>query len=222
MINENEAIIILRELFMNQNKRNKYSKVVKNTSSNTLIGNPLKVNCDILTYHAKRELAKGHFEEARELYNEAVNIDPRDGRGYLGLSRICSKRRDFATATKHLKIGILNSVDPETGGRNAFLLQALGCLEERAGHLSEAEKLYIKAVDEKPWHAAAWVALAQLRTRKLRKGAHAGRICYQSAERELAIAGKPPSSHVYTAWASLEYRKAGNFRRAKELFQKAI
>jgi len=186
------------------------------------VGNPLKVNADRLTYHAKRELAKGHLEEARELYEEALKIDPRDGRGYLGLSRICTRRRDFVNAKKYLKIGVLNSWDPETGGRNAFLLQALGCLEERVGHLSEAERLYIQAAKERPYHAAAWVALAQLRTRKLRKGAHAGRICYQSAERELQTAGKPPSSHVYTAWASLEYRKAGNFRRAKELFEKAI
>ena len=186
------------------------------------VGKPLKVNCDRLTYHAKRELAKGRTEEARELYEEAVKIDPTDGRGYLGLSRVCARRRDFVNAKKYLKIGIANSFDPETGGSNAFLLQALGCLEERAGNLSEAERLYIHAAKERPYHAAAWVALAQLRTRKLRKGAHAGRVCYQSAERELIIAGKPPSSHVYTAWASLEYRKAGNFRRARELFEKAI
>lgn len=195
---------------------------VRFTRDGTRLGNPLKLNSDRLTYHAKKELAKGHLEEARELYEEAVRIDPRDGRGYLGLSRISTKRRDFTSAKKYLKLGIANSYDPETNGSNAFLLQALGCLEERIGHLSEAEKLYIQAAKERPYHAAAWVALAQLRTRKLRKGAHAGRVCYQSAERELIIAGKPPSSHVYTAWASLEYRKAGDFRRAKELFEKAV
>jgi Tfp pilus assembly protein PilF len=70
-------------------------------------------------------------------------------------------------------------------------------------------------------HAAAWVALAQLRTRKLRQGPNAGRICYQTAETELRKAGLSPSSHVYTAWASLEW-KAGEIRRARELFRMAL
>ena len=182
----------------------------------------MKVNCDRLTYHAKKALSKGHYEEARDLYEDAISIDPRDGRGYLDLSRTYTRRSDYKNAKRYLKLGIANSLDPETGGRNAHLLQALGYLEERAGHLSEPEQLYIQAVKERPYHAAAWVALAQLRTRKLRKGAHSGRVCYQSAERELRMAGKRPSSYVYTAWASLEYRKAGNFRRARELFEKAI
>ena len=182
----------------------------------------MKVNCDRLTYHAKKALSKGHYEEARDLYEDVISIDPRDGRGYLDLSRTYTRRSDYKNAKRYLKLGIANSLDPETGGRNAHLLQALGYLEERAGHLSEPEQLYIQAVKERPYHAAAWVALAQLRTRKLRKGAHSGRVRYQSAERELRMAGKRPSSYVYTAWASLEYRKAGNFRRARELFEKAI
>eukprot|EP00537_Pseudo-nitzschia_pungens_P004715 CAMPEP_0172373856 /NCGR_PEP_ID=MMETSP1060-20121228/53503_1 /TAXON_ID=37318 /ORGANISM="Pseudo-nitzschia pungens, Strain cf. cingulata" /LENGTH=833 /DNA_ID=CAMNT_0013100311 /DNA_START=453 /DNA_END=2954 /DNA_ORIENTATION=+ len=191
------------------------------------LGRPLPVNADILNYHAKKELRSNRLEEAQELYEMAIQIDPRDGRAYLGLSRCAQRRRDFKLARECLKIGIAQSVScaedstPDNGA-NPFLLQALGCLEEKSGRLAEAESLYISAVRSRPSHAASWVALAQLRTRKFRQGAAAGRVCYQAAERELNRVGLPPSSYVYTAWASMEYKKCGDIRRARKLFKAAL
>jgi len=191
------------------------------------LGNPLRVNADRLNYHAKKELRSNRLEEAQELYEMAIQIDPRDGRAYLGLSRCAQRRRDFKLARECLKIGIAQSVScasdstPDNGA-NPFLLQALGCLEEKAGRLSQAESLYISAVRSRPSHAASWVALAQLRTRKFRQGAAAGRVCYQAAERELKKVGMPPSSYVYTAWASMEYKKCDDVRRARKLFKAAL
>lgn len=191
------------------------------------LGNPLRVNADRLNYHAKKELRSNRLEEAQELYEQAIQIDPRDGRAYLGLSRCAERRRDFKLAREYLKIGIAQSVScasdstPDNGA-NPFLLQAFGCLEEKAGHLSQAESLYISAVRSRPSHAASWVALAQLRTHKFRQGAAAGRVCYQAAERELKKVGLPPSSYVYTAWASMEYKKCGDVRRARKLFKAAL
>jgi tetratricopeptide (TPR) repeat protein len=191
------------------------------------LGNPLQVNADRITYHARKELARGRVEEAQELYEKAIEIDPRDGRAYLGLSKVAERRRDFKLARECLRVGIQNSVsimsdEAHDRGGNPFLLQALGCLEEKMGLLSEAESLYISAVKSRPSHAAAWVSLAQLRVGKLRQSAAAGRVCYQTAERELKLAGRPPSSFVYTAWASMEYKKAGDVRRARELFESAL
>eukprot|EP00550_Attheya_septentrionalis_P011725 CAMPEP_0198303116 /NCGR_PEP_ID=MMETSP1449-20131203/56723_1 /TAXON_ID=420275 /ORGANISM="Attheya septentrionalis, Strain CCMP2084" /LENGTH=903 /DNA_ID=CAMNT_0044005601 /DNA_START=351 /DNA_END=3062 /DNA_ORIENTATION=- len=197
------------------------------------LGNPLKINTDRLTYLAKQELRRGKVEEAQGLYEKAIEIDPRDGRAYLGLSKVAERRRDFAYARDCLTAGIANSITPPLEGPdgtliqtdkfgNPFLLQALGWLEERMGHLAEAESLYISAAKSRPSHAAAWVALAQLRTRKLRQGANAGRICFQTAERELKATGQKPSSHVYTAWAALEYKNAGDVRRSRELFKAAL
>ncbi|KAL7575721.1 hypothetical protein ACA910_003055 [Epithemia clementina (nom. ined.)] len=192
------------------------------------LGKPLRVNADRLTYHAKKQLQHGRVEEAQELYEQAIAIDPQDGRAYLGLSRCAERRRDFPLAREFLRAGIAYSstvvdVDGiEDRGANPFLLQALGCLEEKMGHLSEAEALYVSATKSRPWHAAAWVALAQLRTRKLGQSAEAGRVLFQAAERELSRAGQRQSSHVYTAWASLEYHKAGDLRRARELCNAAI
>ena len=196
------------------------------------LGNALKVNADRLNYHAKKEQRHGRLEEARELYEQAIDIDPRDGRAYLGLSRIAQKRRDFVQAGKWLRAGIANSGSRQQEtrdgvvisdlGANPYLLQALGCLEERMGHLAEAEALFVEAAKSRPSHAAAWVSLAQLRTRKLRQGANAGRACYQTAETQLRLAGLPQSSYVYTAWAAMEYKKASDVRRAGELFELAL
>lgn len=191
------------------------------------LGNPLPVNAARLNYLAKKGLRNNRVEEAQELYEEAIKVDPRSGMAYLGLSRCAQRRRDFALAREILKTGIGNSVscaDDGTAdmGGNPFLLQALGCLEEKAGHLSQAEALFIEAARSRPSHAASWVALAQLRTEKFRQSAVAGRVCYQTAERELAKAGLEPSAHVYTAWASMEYKKAGDVRRARNLFKLAL
>ena len=98
-------------------------------------------------------------------------------------------------------------------------------LEEKSGNLAQAEALYIESAKSLNFHEAAWVALAQLQTHKFRQGAAAGRgvlVCYQMAQRELEKAGIPPSSHVFTAWASLEYKKAGDIRRAWQLFKAAL
>jgi len=195
------------------------------------LGNSLKVNSDRLNHFAKKELAKGKLEEAEEMYEKAIKIAPRDGRAYLGLSRVAQRRRDFKYAKDCLKTGIANSFGDGTSGANGvkvidtggnpFLLQALGTLEERMGNLAEAERLFIAAARSRPSHAAAWVALAQLRTRKLRQGPNAGRMCYHTAETELRQAGLKASSHVYTAWAALEW-KAGDIRRGRELFRMAL
>ena len=190
------------------------------------LGNPLPVNADVLTYLAKKELQHGRVEESAELYERAVTTDPADGRAYLGLSKCAERRRDFLLARKWLLQGVPRSVSmngpiPDRGA-NPFLLQALGCLEEKLGHLAQAEALYEEATRSRPCHAAAWVSLAVLRTRKLGCPVSAGRLCYQAAERELRANGKPASAHVYTSWANLEYHKAGDKTRARELFQKAL
>lgn len=190
------------------------------------LGNPLPVNADVLTYLAKKELQHGRVEESAELYEKAVTTDPADGRAYLGLSKCAERRRDFDLARKWLLQGVARSVSmngpyPDRGA-NPFLLQALGCLEEKLGHLAQAEALYKEAAKSRPCHAAAWVSLAVLRTRKLGCPVSAGRVCFQSAERELQVAGKPASAYVYTSWANLEYHKAGDKARARELFQKAL
>jgi len=187
------------------------------------LGKPLSVNADRLTYFARKELSRGRIEEAMETYERALAIDTGDGRPYLGLSRCAERRRDFKLAMQYLKVGIAEARSEQSDrGANPFLLQALGCLSEKRGDLSAAEANYIAAAKSRPSHAAAWVSLAQLRTRKLGRSAASGRSIYQFAELQLKKAGKPASSHVYTAWAALENKSAGDTKRARELFEMAL
>lgn len=236
------------------------------------LGKALNINIDRLCHFAKKDVRHNKLEEAQENYLKAQELDPTDGRPYLGLSRIAQRRGDLKHAKGLLKEGIGKSSggsvvvrgpsstgkkkkgkggnndrrekknkdddDMEEGpptighipdlGPNPFLLQALGTLEQKLGNLATAEELYLQAIRSRPSHAAAWVSLAQLRTKKLRQGAKAGRACYQSAERELMRIGAKPSSFVYTAWASMEYKKGGreddakSLRKARELYQKAL
>eukprot|EP01082_Thalassiosira_pseudonana_P015679 g13855.t1 g13855 contig9:603479-606348(-) len=224
------------------------------------LGKALSINIDRLCYFAKKDLRHGKLEEAQEYYMKALEMDPSDGRPYLGLSRIAERRGDLEYAKGMLRQGIARSGvgfvtvrGPAEGGSgkkskknkdgekeegkdigtipdngpNPFLLQALGTLEQRSGHLAHAEELYLQALRSRPSHAAAWVALAQLRTKELRQSAEAGRICYQSAENELRRIGAKPNAFVYTAWASMEYKKgikddAQGIRRARELYELAL
>lgn len=183
------------------------------------LGKALKVNADRLTYHAKRELSKNKVEKAKEYYKLALEMDPKDGRSYLGLSRIAEREKDLKLARSWLRRGIANSYTVEER-LNPFLLQALGCLEERAGYLSEAEALYEEAVKIRPSHAASWVSLGKLRVDKLRMGVDAGRICYETAAHELEAFNKS-SSYVFTSWAQIEY-EAHNIQRARDLFARAL
>jgi tetratricopeptide (TPR) repeat protein len=240
------------------------------------LGKALAINIDRLCYFAKKDFSHGRLEEAQEFYMKARNMDPTDGRPYLGLSRIAQRRGDYEAARSLLKEGVArssggfvvvkgpvggggrpvdkgskngnrrgnsrdnkNNVDFEGEdespigtipdvGPNPFLLQALGTLEQQMGQLAAAEELYLQAIRSRPSHAAAWVSLAQLRTRELRQGASAGRACYQSAERELQRIGAKPNSFVYTAWASMEYKKGSReddtkcIQKARELYRKAL
>ncbi|KAL3806564.1 hypothetical protein ACHAXA_008693 [Cyclostephanos tholiformis] len=252
------------------------------------LGRALSINIDRLCYFAKKDMSHGRLEEAQEYYAKAKNMDPMDGRPYLGLSRIAHRRGDLVRARELLREGIAKSsggyvvvrgpskVAVVEGGRrtrvnrrsegesfndddivdgdksdvgfekeegsvigtipdlgpNPFLLQALGTLEQELGNLAAAEELYLQAIRSRPSHAAAWVALAQLRTKELRQDAASVSVCYQSAERELRRIGARPNAYVYTAWASMEHKKGSREddaksshrarERARELYRKAL
>lgn len=180
---------------------------------------PLPVNTARLTYHARMALRKNKLSEAESLYSEARSRDPEDGRSWLGLSRVAARRHQHAPARSLLLQGLAYSPG------NPFLLQALGSLHERSGELALAERRYAACVRAEPGHAAGWISLAQLRTRKLARGAAAGRACYQAAELHLGRrkdAGESSYAFLYTAWADLEYKACGNAERGRELCLKAL
>jgi len=171
---------------------------------------------------------RGDLEYAKALLKEGIG---RSGGGFVTVRGSPEKKVDNRTKKNDEKDGD-SDVGPKLGtipdvGPNPFLLQSLGTLEQKMGNLAAAEELYLQALRSRPSHAAAWVALAQLRTKELRQGAKAGRACYQSAERELQRIGAKPNAFVYTAWASMEYKKGKvddtkSITRARELYKKAL
>lgn len=171
---------------------------------------------------------RGDLEYAKALLKEGIG---RSSGGFVTVRGPPEKKMDNRSK-KIDKKGGYNDAGPKLGtipdaGANPFLLQALGTLEQKMGNLAAAEELYLQALRSRPSHAAAWVALAQLRTKELRQGAKAGRACYQSAERELQRIGAKPNAFVYTAWASMEYKKGKDddmksVRKSRELYKKAL
>jgi len=171
---------------------------------------------------------RGDLEYAKALLKEGI---ARSSGGFVTVRGPPEKKIDNRTK-KSGKKDVNTDAGPKLGtipdaGPNPFLLQALGTLEQKMGNLAAAEELYLQALRSRPSHAAAWVALAQLRTKELRQGAKAGRACYQSAERELQRIGAKPNAFVYTAWASMEYKKGKeddmkSVRKSRELYRKAL
>ena len=170
---------------------------------------------------------RGDLDYAKALLKEGIG---RSSGGFVTVRGSSDKKKD--SWTKSGKEDWASKAGPKLGtipdiGPNPFLLQTLGTLEQKMGNLAAAEELYLQALRSRPSHAAAWVALAQLRTKELRQGAKAGRACYQSAERELQRIGAKPNAFVYTAWASMEYKKRKDddmksVKRARELYRKAL
>lgn len=169
---------------------------------------------------------RGDLEYAKALLKEGI---ARSSGGFVTVRGPAEKKKDSRTKQSGQNN---NEGGPKVGtipdiGANPFLLQALGTLEQKMGNLAAAEELYLQALRSRPSHAAAWVALAQLRTKELRQDAKAGRACYKSAERELQRIGAKPNAFVYTAWASMEYKKGKeddykSVKKARELYRKAL
>ena len=169
---------------------------------------------------------RGDLEYARSLLKQGIHKSARgfiEVRGPAEEEKDRNNNRSRDNKRKVVKDGpVIGTI--RDNGPNPFLLQALGALEQKTGNIGAAEDLYLQALRSRPSHAAAWVALAQLRTKELRQGARAGRVCYQSAEHELKRIGAKPNAFVYTAWARNEYVRGdeGSIRRARELYQLAL
>mmetsp|Transcript_9723 Transcript_9723/g.13650 ORF Transcript_9723/g.13650 Transcript_9723/m.13650 type:complete len:569 (-) Transcript_9723:13-1719(-) len=166
---------------------------------------PLPINVDLLSYMAKEAMRKRNSSEAVRLYRRCVELDPRDGRGWMGLARFEMKQGNYQKARSIFELGLKNSPN------NPYLLQACGVMEEKLGLYKRALELYVKATRVDPGHAASWVALAMLYKRRNR---------ISEAKRCLQAATKADSSNYYAwqAWGVLE-NSLGNFDEAREKFK---
>ena len=168
---------------------------------------PLKANLDLMNYYARQDFLQGNFTAAEEWYLKCVEYDPVDGRAWLGLSRVHTKRGSALQAERALKEGLYYSP------RNPFLMQAYAVLLDRAGRTQQAVRLLTSSVKSNPTHAASWVELARINQRLGR--VEEARFCLSSA-----VEGDPQSYVALQAWGVME-SELGNVDRARELFERS-
>jgi tetratricopeptide (TPR) repeat protein len=154
---------------------------------------PLKANVDLWSYNARGHLKKGDFALAEKIYQQCVEYDPCDGRGWMGLARIYWKKGQALQAEKAYKDGLYYSPN------NPFLLQGWATMLEKLGKIPTAMNLLKRSVKSNPKHAASWVSLAQLHQRSGK--VEEARYCYSSA-----VEGDPKSYVALQAWGVHEVR----------------
>ena len=169
---------------------------------------PLKINIDIISYHARQSFLKGNFSESLSLYQKCIDYNPVDGRPWLGMARIYWKKGNVDAAKKAYKDGLYYN------NKNPFLLQSYAVMLEKLGSKKEAIVLLENSVKHNPTHAASWVALAKLRERF--GDIDDARNCYSKA-----VDGDPRGYVALQAWGVLE-AKCNNIDVARSLFQRAI
>lgn len=170
------------------------------------VGRPLPINLDLLSYSAREAMRQGNSTLAQLRYYQCTQVDPWDGRGWVGLAKVYEKRGQCSKAREVLLEGL--NVNPS----NPFILQSLGCLDVRGGNLAEAHRRFQQATTADPKHAASWVSWGKLEER-FRRGWRA-RQCYAKA-----TAVDPGNYYAWQCLAVLE-SKSGALDAARALFSK--
>lgn len=80
-------------------------------------GRPLKVNLDLLNYHARRAKERKQPEKALSLLAKCIRLDPYDGRAWLATAKLFEMQGSYNSARDWLNQGIMYSPS------NPYLLQ---------------------------------------------------------------------------------------------------
>jgi len=169
-------------------------------------GRPLRINLDLLSYSARVAIQQGNATVGEALYRRCTQVDPRDGRGWVGLSKLFRKRNQQGKARDLLVEGLKHSPS------NPYLLQSLGCIEMEAGNLAEAHRRFGQATSADPSHAASWVSWGKLEERFRRPWR--ARQCYAKA-----VEMDEGNYYAWQCLAVLE-SKSGDLEAARALFKK--
>ena len=126
-------------------------------------GRPLKVNRDLLLAKARRLRQEGErtprgsgrsraaFAEAEAAFQRVLEMDPTDGRAYVGLGKLLLSLRRPGEAREVYRKGAAN-----TGGESAYVWQAWGVLEAREGDSRAARRYFDAATVADPGHVGTW------------------------------------------------------------------
>lgn len=102
-------------------------------------------------------LAKnGQLNEAKTNFEEAIQLDPKNGAAYDGLGDLYEQMNDLNSAEIYLKKSL--DIDP----RDDFILAALGNVQRKNNKLDEAEKNLMKSIEINQTYPFSYRALADL------------------------------------------------------------
>jgi len=131
----------------------------------------LKINVDLMLHRARcarwEALRSTDFRARKALlqtsesrFRKCIEMDPQDGRAYVGLAKLIEKARRIDEARE-----LYDQGSKAVGGDNAFIWQAWATLEEKQGNTARARTLFDAATAADKTHAAAWHGWGMLEKR---------------------------------------------------------
>ena len=169
---------------------------------------PLAINLDLLNHRARTLVRRRDAAGAEETWARCVELDPLDGRAYLGLAKLRRGRGDDGGAEAALRDGL------RALPRSAYLLQAYGQLLERRGLADDALQLYARALRSEPAHEASWVACSLLLQRRKQRAA-----AWQCLQFARAVA---PSSYFVWQVIGQWHAREGEVAAARDAFKRSL
>jgi tetratricopeptide (TPR) repeat protein len=148
------------------------------------------------------------YHRAENLFNKAVEINPKNDKAYVDLGRVCQDHLKSSQAEDLFKKAI------EINPKNDQAYAALGQLYRDQGKYLQAEDFLKKAVKFNPENYRALIDLGKL-YRIQRKFPEAGDALKKSIELN------PVDNDAYAEFGAL-YREEGKFLQAEDLFKKAL
>lgn len=180
------------------------------TGESRLPPRALPVALDLLNYHARVASRRPPSRDvADRLYRRCIDLNPADGRAWLGLARLRASVGNTDGARRTFR----SAVSAAPG--NPFILQAWGVFEERLRNLERAKNLYLAALRADPLHAPAWVALGLWHQR------HANDISSARIAFRRGAQADPSNYYVWHVWGVLE-KNCRRFPRARDCFRKGV
>ncbi|WP_423226219.1 tetratricopeptide repeat protein [Candidatus Amarolinea aalborgensis] len=150
--------------------------------------------------------------EAEDWYRQAIRAAPRDPDGYAALAHYLQNQGRLGVALASAQQGVDAMTVTSLGADEAY--QALGDMQQAAGHLAAAVVAYNKAIQINPRNVGAHVNLARVFTRQ-------GAPTRALAEYQAAVRAAPYSAWALSALAAANAR-AGDAAAAQVLYRRAI
>ena len=156
----------------------------------------------------KKYFLEKNYEKAKEAYEKAIELDPKDARAYNNLANVYYEEKDYEKAKEAYEKAI--ELDPNFAGA----YNNLGILYYKEKDYEKAKEAYEKAIELDPNFAIAYFNLANVYDEE--KDYEKAKEAY-----EKAIELDPKYAKAYNNLGILYYEEK-DYEKAKEAYEKAI